>query len=101
MEPTLHNIGYAVAAAKEGKRIARIGWNGSGMFVFMQVPSEIPIETVPRMTSLPEPVRAEFVRRGQSLKYSNQFALVKQDNSINGWAPSSADTLATDWIILD
>lgn len=94
-------FGHAVEALKLGKRVSREGWNGKDMFVFQQVPSEISIDIVPRMTSLPELVRAEFMRRGQPLRYSNQFALVKPDNSINGWTPSPADTLAEDWTILD
>jgi len=69
--------------------------------VFMQVPSVIAPDIIPRMQSLPEPVKAEFVKRGASLYYSNQFALVKADNSINGWAPSAADALAEDWEVLD
>ena len=27
------NFGQAIEAAKAGKRVARLGWNGSGMFV--------------------------------------------------------------------
>lgn len=95
------SIGAAIEAAEQGKRIAREGWNGKGLFVFRQVPSEIPPETVPRMTSLPEPVRAEFIRRGLPLRYSNQFAIVMPDNTINGWTPSPSDTLAKDWCVLD
>lgn len=94
-------IGHAIEAAKAGKRIARAGWNGQGMFVFQQVPSTVPFSAIANMTSLPEPVRAEFIRRNQSLRYQNQFALVKQDNSIHGWTPSPADVLADDWMILD
>lgn len=98
----LRDIGYAVAALKAGKRVTRKGWNGTGMFVFMQVPATIQSEIIPKMQSLPDSVKAEFARRGDSpISYCNQFALVKQDNTINGWAPSSADTLAEDWEILD
>ena len=67
----------------------------------MQVPATIPPEIIPKMQSLPQSVKDEFIRREASIHYCNQFALVKQDNTINGWAPSSADTLATDWCILD
>lgn len=91
----------ALVALKAGKRVARNGWNGKGMFVFMQVPSEIGTEIIPRMQSLPEFVKNEFVMRGQPIRYSNQLAIVKADNEINGWAPSVADALADDWTILD
>ena len=95
------NFGQAIEALKQGKRVARQGWNGKGLFIFMQVPSEISEEIVPKMQSLPQSVKDEFARRGGSISYSNQMALVNPNNSINGWAPSSSDTLAEDWIILD
>jgi uncharacterized protein (DUF1919 family) len=95
------NFGQAIEALKQGKRVARQGWNGKGLFIFMQVPSEINEEIVPKMQSLPQTVKDEFARRGGSISYSNQMALVNPNNSINGWAPSSSDTLSEDWVILD
>lgn len=97
---TNQNFGKAIQALKEGKRVAREDW-WTGMFVFMQVPSEISEDIIPKMQSLPQAVKDEFARRGGSINYSNQMALVKPDNSINGWSPSSSDTLANDWAILD
>ena len=29
------NFGNAIEALKEGKRVARAGWNGKGMFLFL------------------------------------------------------------------
>ena len=100
MEPQV-NFGEAIEALKQGKRVTRSGWNGKGLFIFMQVPSEISEDIVPKMQSLPQSVKDEFAKRGGSIRYSNQMALVNIDNSINGWAPSSSDTLAEDWIILN
>lgn len=99
-------FGTAIAAASNGKRISRIGWNGKNMFVFMQVPSEIPAEVVPKMQSLPDHVKHEFERRfrveGQScIRYNNQLAIVYPDSSIYGWVASPSDVLAQDWCILD
>lgn len=94
------NFGEAIKALKVGEMAQRVGWNGTGMFVFRQVPSRVPAAIVPKMSSLPQAVKDVLVARGGDLQYSNQFALVKPDNTINGWAPSSADTLAEDWIIL-
>lgn len=111
------SFGEAIEAMKKGKRAAREGWNGKDMFVFMQVPSEIPLEVVPKMQSLPQSVKDVFIRRHESVKegamasvdpilmntirYKNQMAIVYPDNSIHGWAPSASDSLAEDWIILD
>ncbi len=94
-------FGAAIAAVKEGKRISREGWNGKGMFVFRQVPAEIPPAVIPAMQSLPPAVKAEFARRGGVIRYSDQLALVKPDNAISGWTSSPADVLAEDWCILD
>jgi hypothetical protein len=95
------NFGLAVEALKMGKRVCRAGWEAKGLFVFMQVPASIPADVVPKMQSLPDAVKAEFAQRGQDLRYSNQLALVKPDNRINGWAPSASDALASDWVILE
>ena len=110
-------FGEAVLALKEGKRVQRKGWNGSDLFVFRQVPAEISVEeVVPKMQSLPQSVKDEFLRRLErgkfmsapskqvmemygSIKYDNQLAIVKPNNEINGWAPSITDILAEDWII--
>lgn len=92
-------FGEAVELLKEGNLLIRDGWNGKNMFVFRQVPSEINVEIVPKMTSLPEKVKLEFVKRGLNLKYTNQFAIVKPDNTIDSWVPSVSDTLAEDWLI--
>ena len=96
------NIGEAISALKEGKMVRRSGWNGKGLFVFMQVPSVIHIDTVPKMQSLPQSVKDEFKQReGATISYQNQMAIVYPDNSIHGWAPSASDALAGDWEVIN
>ena len=95
------SFGEAISAAKEGKRISRDGWNGKGMFVFMQVPSEVPENIIPKMSSLPNDVKAELIRRGGSIRYQNQLAMVYPNNNIYGWVASPSDCLESDWCILD
>ncbi len=101
---------YALLALNQGLRVSRAGWNGKDMFVFLQVPATIDVETVvPKMQSLPPAVKNYFMKRmddyGNSvygkIHYDNQFALVKPDNTISGWHPSVTDVQATDWEILD
>ena len=95
------NFGQAIEALKEGKKVAREGWNGKGLFVFMQVPAEISEEIIPKMQSLPQSVKDEFARRGGNIHYHNQMALVNTSNQISGWAPSGSDSLSEDWIIVE
>jgi len=89
-------FGEAMAALKQGKMATR---RGCKWFIFQQVPSEISIDIVPKMTSLPEAVKAVFVRRGANLRYQNQIAMVAENNVIEGWTAQAADVLAEDWII--
>lgn len=107
----LVTFGEATKALKEGKRVQRKGWNGKGLFIFMQVPSSVPEKIIPKMTSLPQTVKDEFERRKNLLaeewqpdfeiRYHNQLAMVYPDNNIYGWVASPSDVLEEDWIILD
>jgi hypothetical protein len=96
----------AFDATNEGLMIGRAGWHGKNMFGFKQVPSIIHKDIVPKMTSLPQAVKDEFVRRFNddstqidSIYYLNQLAIVNTSNLVQGWSPSVADVLAEDWII--
>ena len=102
------DFGQAIEALKEGKKVQRTGWNGVGLFVFMQVPSTIKRDIVPKMQSLPQSVKDEFERRFNNpneqidaIYYDNQLALVNPSNLITGWSPSVSDSLAIDWVVLD
>jgi hypothetical protein len=104
----LVSFGKAIEALKQGKRVQRKGWNGKGLFIFEQVPSSVPAEIVPKMTSLPQSVKDEFKRRFEgsemtdgSIKYQNQLAMVYPDNNIYGWVASPSDVLEQDWIVMD
>lgn len=109
------NFGQAIEALKQGKRVAREGWNGKGLFIFMQVPATIGKEVIPKMQSLPQSVKDEFKRRENALygttendgrfdftiNYKNQLAMVYPDSTIYGWVASPSDVLEEDWCILD
>ena len=95
------SFGLAVQALEQGKRVSREGWNGKGLFIFRQVPSEIEAEIVPKMQSLPQSVKDEFVKRGGNIRYKNQLAMVYPDNTVYGWVASPSDVLENDWCILD
>jgi hypothetical protein len=96
----------AIEALRSGKMVKR-GVHNKNTFIFMQVPSEISKDIVPRMTSLPPSVKNEFERRFSDEKlqvsaiyYDNQFAIVNSRHQIPGWSPSPEDALATDWEML-
>ena len=98
--PVGTTFGDAIEHLRIGGMISRQGWNGKGMYVFKQVPSKVPVEIVPKMSSLPEAVKRRMQEDGTSPDYQNQMAIVKPDGTIDSWVASSADTFATDWILL-
>lgn len=100
------NFGKAIEALKEGEKVRRSSWEEFS-FIFMQVPSEIKKDIVPKMQSLPQSVKNEFEKRFNdpnyqvnSIYYNDQIAFVNKSNLIKGWSPSASDSLAEDWLVL-
>ena len=40
------NFGQAIEALKQGKRVARQGWNGKGMFLFLLPAGTVPTKAI-------------------------------------------------------
>ena len=99
--PTLagNTFGDAIEHLRNGGMVAREGWNGKGMYVFKQVPSTVPANIVPKMSSLPDGVKEYMVVEARTPRYRNQMAITTPDGYIDSWVASSSDTFATDWIL--
>jgi hypothetical protein len=55
------NFGEAIEALKEGKRVARQGWNGKGMFIFERPADELEVGfIIDKVKSLPKSVKDFF-----------------------------------------
>ena len=111
MEKNL-NFGQALEAVKEGKLIAREGWNGKRMFVFMRPEDELTPEVVVNIVkSLPKTVKdwvynngpmVPLSERTDNIKFTAYLCMKAADNTVvNGWLASQTDMLAKDWCILD
>jgi hypothetical protein len=85
-------FGQAVEAAKNGKRVGRVGWNGSGMFAYIVPASSYAAETKVAKTHFGE---------GALVPYRAYWALKTAQGDVATWAPSGSDSLAEDWIVLD
>jgi hypothetical protein len=110
------DFGKAIEALKQGKRVARQGWNGKGMFIFQRPADELPIKmVVQQVKSLPRSVKDFFyfnckdaegndipLDEGAPVKFGAYLCMYAADGSIvNGWLASQTDILAEDWVILD
>lgn len=99
------NFGKATEATQEGRLIARRGWNGKNMFVFLRPADELSVDfIVNNIKSLPKPLKDYYKDSEGStrVKFSAYLCLKAADGTIvNGWTASQSDILATDWYVLD
>ena len=84
-------FGLAIEAIKKGKRIARAGWNGKGMFAYL-----VPANSYPAQTGAAK----SFFGNGGMVPYNAYLALKGADDTVSTWAPSCSDALAEDWQIV-
>lgn len=98
------NIGQATEALKQGKLVYRQAWGENIVAIFMQVPSTINKEIVPKMQSLPQKAKDLFQKTFDSpsdqidaIYYDNQIAQIQLSNRICAYSPSCEDILADDW----
>jgi hypothetical protein len=84
-------FGLAMEALKLGKAIARKGWNGKGMFVYLVAANAYPATS--------RIAKAHF--GNELVPYNAYMALRGADGRVSTWAPSGSDSLADDWIILE
>lgn len=99
-------FGLALEAAKQGKLIARQGWNGKGMFVFVRPSDELRVDfIVDKVKSLPGEVKSFFEKHFMpetAVKLTEYLCLKAADGSImNGWIPNTLDLFAEDWGIVE
>ena len=78
-----YGIGWAVKQMRNGSRVARHGWNGKGMFLFLVSAGTMDHRLIPIDTHTPEWV---------AMKTAQGYAIP--------WVCSQADLLASDWEIV-
>ena len=91
----MFNFGKALEALKEGKAVARKGWNGKGMFLTLQNSSEVDGTNM----------RNELARKyygDNKVKISPHIDMKAADGTyVVGWLASQTDMLAEDWDIVE
>jgi len=98
------DFGTAIRLLKEGRAVARLGWNGKNMFIIKQVPAHIDHTVIPGMQSLPQVAKDLLMQRNDGIEdkrfidYTNQMLIVNAQGRADSWVASSSDTFATDWI---
>jgi hypothetical protein len=76
---------------KSGEKVARAGWNGKGMFVFLVPGSTFTVSRAPLLGIYPE---------GTEINYCPHIDMKTADGKIVPWLASQTDVLADDWVIV-
>lgn len=82
------NFSDALNNIKAGVRMAREGWNGKGMFVFLVPGSTFNVNRPPLLGIYPE---------GTPITYHSHIDMRTADGQIVPWLCSQPDMLADDW----
>lgn len=78
-------FGIALELLKEGCKVAREGWNGKGMYIFLVCPETI---------STNADVDLYSVHRSIAMRTADSSIVV-------GWLASQTDMLAEDWVVVE
>lgn len=82
----------ALSWVKQGRRIARVGWNGKGQFVYLVPAASYPVQT--------GAAKAHF-GEGSLVPYNAYLALKGVNDTVSTWVPSVTDCLAEDWYVIE
>ena len=89
------DFGQAILALKEGKRVARSGWDGKGMFLYYVPENKYPASRNEHGTMV-------GVFENDMVPYGAYIAMkTAQNNVVPWWLASQTDVLAEDWVITD
>lgn len=86
------DFGSAIYLLKTGRKVARKGWNGTGMYVYYVPAASYPVER----NNL-ETMGGEYP--DNMVPYREYLALKTAQGDVATWAPSCSDALAEDWTL--
>lgn len=86
------DFGAAIIALKAGKKVARSGWNGKGMFLFLVPGSTFKVNRPPLLGIYEE---------GVEINYCPHIDMKTADDKVVPWLASQTDVLAEDWTIIE
>ena len=99
-------FGQALESVKQGKLVARTGWNGKGMFIFMRPGDRLDDSyLVNNVKSVPEEFKKYVIKNMNfdSSTYFTPYLCMKAADGtvVNGWLASQTDMLSEDWVLVN
>lgn len=86
------NFSHALGLIKDGHKVARQGWNGKGMFLFLVPGSVFKVNRPPLLDIYPE---------GTEITYQPHIDMKTADGRIVPWVASQSDMLDSDWAVVE
>ena len=83
------NFGQALEELESGGQVAREGWNGKNMFLFL-VPGSTFVVNRPPLLGI--------YQEGDIIEYQAHIDMKTADGKIVPWVASQSDVLAKDWV---
>lgn len=99
------DFGSAIRALKNGYKVAREGWNGKGMFIYLNKGS-YPCDSkhndndFNRTGGIPKEL-FELGDAGTTIRTPNINMWTAQNTVVTGWLASQTDMLAEDWTVVN
>ena len=91
------DFGHALDALYAGKKVTRNGWNGKGMFIYLQPESRVNTWDI-RIKPLKDYCLSRAI---QHVKFNAHIDMKCADGSVLvGWVPSQLDMVADDWQVM-
>lgn len=88
------DFGLAISLLKDGKKVARKGWNGKGMFLFYVPANKYPADGNKLGT-------LKGIYQDDLVPYKAYIAMKTVDDEVVPWLSSQTDMLAEDWVIVE
>ena len=90
-------FGMAIEAMKKGHKVARKGWNGKGMYIWV-MPGSV-IEKCPNITD-PHLKQISEINGGK-IEFTGSIRMKTADGKVlTGWLASQTDMLSDDWVLV-
>lgn len=98
-------FGDAIQAVKAGKRAARAGWNGKGMFIYLNrgIFDPEPFAGLPAPPAAIDGIPADLFNYGVPgtiTRLPNINMRSASGTTVTGWLASQTDLLAEDWDVV-
>lgn len=93
-------FGQAIEAMKAGKKVARSGWNGKGMYLWLMPAATVKAEWCrePHLKEVAEANGGEIECLGTIRMYTHDSTGRKA--VLTGWLASQSDMLCDDWMVV-